>query len=77
MLSIPDSQVLAADGIRLQLDYDRSDPHSLNFKVTLRITHPEATCTPAYYDKARASLAKMLNALKEEVIYRGPKENGK
>jgi len=77
MLSIPDSQVLTADGVRLQIDYDRSDPRSLNFKVALRLIHPEASCTPAYYNKTRASLAKMLNALKEEVIYRGPKESSK
>ncbi len=76
LLSIPDSQVFAAEGVRLQLDFDRTDARTLRMKAGLRLDHPQATCTPAYYDKVRPVLAKMVNALKEQIVYRGPRENG-
>jgi transglutaminase-like putative cysteine protease len=76
LLSIPEPSDLNAEGVRLHVAFDRVDGHTLLFKADLRVSHPEAFCTPAYYAKARPALAKMLNALKEQVLYRAPKDNG-
>ncbi|MDE2184264.1 MAG: hypothetical protein KGJ78_14685, partial [Alphaproteobacteria bacterium] len=73
LLSIPDSQVLATDGVRLQVDLERKDARTVTQTYTLKIEHPRATCTPEYYAGVRASLAKMANALHEQIIYKGPK----
>lgn len=74
MLFIPESEVFTAEGLRLQLDYDRPTPSTLDVRAVLKLSHPAATCTPDYYARNRAAMARMLNALKAEVIYRGPKE---
>lgn len=73
-LSIPDPSDWNVDGVRLGLAFERIDPHTLLFKADLRISNPEAICTPAQYAKARPVLVKILNALKEQVLYRAPKD---
>jgi hypothetical protein len=74
LLSIPDSQMLATDDVRLQTNYERTDAHTLNQTVSLKIDHPKESCTPEYYARVRAALAKMTNLLRQQVIYRGPRE---
>lgn len=76
LLSIPDSQVLTAEGIRLQIDYDRTDARTINEKISLRIAHPEASCTPEYYQRVHGAIEKMANKLREQIIYRGPRPGG-
>lgn len=76
-LSVPASQILESGGARLQLDYDRVDSKTLIQKVGLRLSHDGAICSPADYAKLRPTLAKMLAALKEEILYRGPKGSDK
>jgi hypothetical protein len=74
LLSIPESQALATDNIRLQTDYERTDARTLNQTISLKIDHPQESCTPEYYARVHASLAKMANVLRQQVIYRGPRE---
>jgi len=74
LLSIPDPQVLTAEGVRLTTDWDRSDARTLKETIALRIDHPQATCTPEYYQRVRGTLEKMANKLREQIIYRGPRE---
>ena len=74
LLSIPDSQTLAADGVRLRTDYERTDARTLNQAVSLKIDHPQESCTPEYYARVHAALAKMTNLLRQQVIYRGARE---
>jgi len=76
LIAIPDSQSLKTDGISLQIDYDRTDPHAITFGATLKVDHPEAVCTPDYYARVHGSLVKMTNALHQEIIYRGPRGQG-
>jgi len=73
LLSIPDPGVFTAEGIRLTIDYDRLDARTLSMKIALNLRHPQATCTTEFYRQAHGALEKMVNALKEEIIYRGPK----
>jgi len=75
LMAIPDSQVLTAEGIRLQIDYERTSPQTVERSTTLRIDHPQATCTPDYYAHVHGALDKMANALREQIIYRSPKGN--
>jgi transglutaminase-like putative cysteine protease len=77
LLSIPDAETITADGIRLETDYDRALPRMLHIGVTLKIDHPESSCTPEYYARVHGSLVKMTNALRRQVIYRGPLESEK
>jgi transglutaminase-like putative cysteine protease len=77
LLSIPTSQVLEGGGARLQIDYDRVASKTLTQKLSLRLSHDSAICSPADYAKLRPTLAKMLAALKEEILYRGPKGSDK
>jgi transglutaminase-like putative cysteine protease len=76
LLSIPDPQTLTAEGIRLHTDFDRTDARTVNETVILTIEHQQATCTPEYYENAHSALVKMANTLRQQIIYRGPKENG-
>jgi len=77
LISIPDPQSIKADGVRLQTDFDRTDARTLAMKFTVKIDHPEESCTPEYYARVHAALAKMTNLLRQQVIYRGPRENEK
>jgi len=36
----------------------------------LTIEHPDATCSAEAYNRSRADLAKMMNALQRQIIYR-------
>jgi transglutaminase-like putative cysteine protease len=75
LLSIPDPQSLEADGVRMQIEIDRVDARTLKESYVLKIDHPQEVCTPAYYARVHAALAKMTNALREEVIYKGAAES--
>jgi hypothetical protein len=77
LISIPDPEVLKTEGVSLTTDYDRTKPRALRINVTLKIDHPEASCTPEYYARVHDTLARMAKTLRREVIYRGPAENEK
>jgi hypothetical protein len=74
LLSIPDPQTLTAENIRLQADYERTDSRTLNMTFSLKIDQPQQNCTPEYYARVRGALSKMANLLRQQVIYRGPRE---
>jgi transglutaminase-like putative cysteine protease len=76
MLSIPEPQVLTVEDIRLQIDFERMDARTVREKATLRVEHPQASCTPEYYRRVQGSLERMVNKLREQLIYRGPREGG-
>jgi hypothetical protein len=70
LLSIPDPQSFDAEGVHLQIAYDRTSPHVLREAFALKIDHPRETCTPDYYARVHGALAKMTNALRQDVIYK-------
>ena len=77
LISIPDSQVIKAEDVRLQTDFDRTDARTLTVRFNLKIDHPQESCTPEYYARVHAALAKMANLLRQQVIYRGPRDDEK
>jgi hypothetical protein len=77
LISIPDSQSFDADQIHLRLDYDRAGPRALNVHFSLKIDHPQATCTPDYYARVHGTLAKMSNALRQQIVYKSVGENAR
>jgi hypothetical protein len=75
LLSIPDPQVLTAEDLRLQADFERTDARTVHEKITLKIEHPQASCTPEYYQRVHGALERMVNKLRQQLIYRGPRES--
>ncbi|HVU20206.1 MAG TPA: DUF3857 and transglutaminase domain-containing protein [Rhizomicrobium sp.] len=75
LISIPDSQSVDTEQIRLNMDFDRRDARTLNVHLSLKIDHPQATCTPEYYSRVRGALAKMANALRQEIVYKSASES--
>lgn len=76
LLSIPDSQSLDAEGVHLRTDFERTDPRTLRETFALKLDHPRQSCTAEYYSRVHASLAKMTQLLRRQVIYKVP-ENEK
>ena len=74
ILSLPDSQVVKAEDVRLQVDYERPDPRTIAQTVRMSIDHPQESCTPAYYARVHATLAKIISLLHRQIIYRGARE---
>jgi transglutaminase-like putative cysteine protease len=75
LLSIPEPQVLTTEDIRLQADFERTDARTVHEKITLKIEHPQAYCTPEYYQRVHGALGRMVNKLREQLIYRGTRES--
>ncbi len=75
ILSLPDSQVIKAEDIRLQADYERTDARTITQTVRMNIDHPQESCTPAYYARVHATLAKITNLLHQQIVYRGARES--
>lgn len=70
LLSIPDPQTLDANGMHLRTDFERVDPRTLKESYALKIDHPHQVCSAAYYASVHATLAKMTQALRQQVIYK-------
>jgi transglutaminase-like putative cysteine protease len=70
LISVPGTQSFDAEDVHLRVAYSRPDARSLVESFSLRIDHPNATCTADYYARVRGALAKMTNALRQEVIYK-------
>jgi transglutaminase-like putative cysteine protease len=68
--TVPDSPTIKAEGIALDMEYDRPAPNTLHVLTRLRIDHPGATCDSAYYARVRPKLAQMITALRGQIIYR-------
>ncbi|HTT97517.1 MAG TPA: DUF3857 domain-containing protein [Rhizomicrobium sp.] len=77
LIAVPDSQAVDADQIHLRIDYDRPAPRALNMHLSLKIDHPQETCTPDYYARVHGALTKMSNALRQEIIYKSVGENAR
>jgi hypothetical protein len=77
LISIPDSQAFDFDQVHLHLDYDRPDPRKLTVHLSLKIDHPQATCTSEYYAHVHAALTKMSNALRQEIVYKSVGESAR
>lgn len=70
LLSIPDGQTLDADGVHLTTEYERTDARTLRETFALKLDHPKASCTPEYYARVHTTLARMAQALRQQVIYK-------
>lgn len=74
ILSLPDSQIVTADDIRVQTDYDRTDPRTITQSIRMSLDHPQGSCTPAYYAKVHDTMKKITNLLHQQIVYRGARE---
>jgi transglutaminase-like putative cysteine protease len=70
ILSMPASETLTTEGITLKTTYEQPNARSLHARLYAIAQHPAATCTPAYYARTRGTLAKMVAALKSQILYR-------
>lgn len=68
--SIPPTVKLGAEGISLSIEYTRPDVQTVHAEYHLKIDHREATCSVAYYESVRETLAQMAAALRTQILYR-------
>jgi transglutaminase-like putative cysteine protease len=69
ILSLPKAADLQADGFALSEIYTQADKNTVVEKTELRMEHPEEFCTADYYTRVRPELAKMVNALRAQILY--------
>ena len=67
--SIPKSNEIGADEMKLTSTYERVDNNGVKATRTLDIDHPHATCTADYYNKVRPQLIAMNAMLNAQVLY--------
>jgi transglutaminase-like putative cysteine protease len=70
-LSVPASKAVETGEIRLWTDYQRREPRTLVQTISLKIDHPQASCTPDYYDDVRDDLQSMIGLIRRQVIFQG------
>ncbi len=69
-LSIPKPVDLQTEGVRLQTGFDAQTAGTVHETAKLRISHPHAVCSPEYYARVRGDLAKMVTALRTQILYK-------
>ncbi|HEY4125232.1 MAG TPA: hypothetical protein VGM36_11505, partial [Rhizomicrobium sp.] len=67
--SIPKSNEISADEMKLTATYERVGDNGVKATRTLDIDHPHATCTADYYNKVRPQLIAMNAMLNAQVLY--------
>lgn len=67
---LPKSEAIETGGIRLQTSFQSLKGNVIHEQASLRIEHPEATCSPDYYARVRGGLERMLGALRAQIIYK-------
>jgi transglutaminase-like putative cysteine protease len=69
-ISLPASGGVGAAEIGLSIDVAQPAAQTIALKTTLTIDHPQAVCTPAYYQGVRDDLRKMDGLLRRQIVYR-------
>ncbi|HEY4124263.1 MAG TPA: DUF3857 and transglutaminase domain-containing protein [Rhizomicrobium sp.] len=69
IISLPKSETLQTKEVSLQITYATPSPSSVRQIVRLVVDHPETVCTAAYYNGVRDDLAKMVAALRKQIVY--------
>lgn len=77
LISVPDPQSFDADQVHLRINYDRPSPRVLSVILSLKIDHPQETCSAGYYSGVHTALTRMTNALRQEIIYKSAGENAR
>jgi transglutaminase-like putative cysteine protease len=67
--SIPKSNEISADEMKLTATYERVGDNGVKATRTLDVDHPHATCTADYYNRVRPQLVAMNAMLKAQVLY--------
>jgi len=70
ILSLPKSGEYNADEMKLKIGFDDLGHGTIHETVKLLIDHPQAVCSADYYNRARADTAKMVSALKAQILYK-------
>jgi hypothetical protein len=70
IISLPKAGEFKAKGVRLQIGYKALSRSSLTQHVKLVLDHPGPVCSAAYYNSIRPQLAKMIAALRKQIVYR-------
>jgi hypothetical protein len=70
ILAMPESADLKSDGVQLTEHFQRLNDSSVEVDTELRIDHPEATCSANYYAQVHDTLAKMVGALRGQILYK-------
>jgi hypothetical protein len=68
--SVPKSVSIAIEGTDFEMHYQIKDSHTVLGSTTLRADHPRAFCTPEYYGKVRADLARIAASLRGQILYK-------
>ncbi len=68
--SLPRSGTMRAPGVSLEVSTRQLAGNVVHQVTTLRIDHPQAVCTAAYYNSVHDTLKKMVATLKEQILYK-------
>jgi hypothetical protein len=68
-ISLPKAVDLETEGIHLQTGFTQSGS-VVQETAKLRIDHPGTVCTPDYYARVRADMAKMVSSLRAQILYK-------
>jgi len=67
--TLPPSQVITAQGIRLAVTYEKVSPQTVRAQTELRMDPAGPVCPASGYDQIRPQLSRMIGALLAQVIY--------
>jgi transglutaminase-like putative cysteine protease len=70
ILSLPKSGQYNADEMKMSIGFDDAGHGTIHETVKLTIAHPQAVCSADYYNRARGDIAKMVSALKAQILYK-------
>lgn len=70
IISVPKAGDFKAPEVRLQIGYVALSSSSLTQHVKLVLDHPGPVCSADYYNSIRPQLAKMIAALRKQIVYR-------
>ncbi len=70
IVSLPKSANFKAQEISLEVGYETLSPSTVRQTTRLVMDHPAPVCSAAYYNSVRGELAKMIAALRKQIVYR-------
>jgi transglutaminase-like putative cysteine protease len=69
LTSVPKPEILQTEGVSLSEIYTQTNKNTVVEKTDLRMEHPNEFCTADYYARVRPALAKMVSALRAQILY--------
>lgn len=70
LASLPPSQTLATNGVKLSLDYRQADPSMVHIEIALTMDRGGPVCRAADYAKVRPVLSDMLDAMQAQILFK-------